>query len=183
MSFFRRVSNLFARSKVDREIDAELRSHVEMRTEDNLASGMSADEARRDALIRFGNPTATKERVTGMDAALMVDSIWSDIRYACRQLIKNPGFACTAVVVLAIGIGASVATFAFVDAALIKPLPYKDPTRLVSLYETVKTCPLCNVSYQNYLDWKKSDLPFSAMELWGYNSYLLNGPEIGRAHV
>ena len=176
MSFFRRVSNLFARSKVDREIDAELRSHVEMRTEDNLASGMSADEARRDALIRFGNPTATKERVTGMDAALMVDSIWSDIRYACRQLIKNPGFACTAVVVLAIGIGASVAIFAFVDAALIKPLPYKDPTRLVSLYETVKTCPLCNVSYQNYLDWKKSDLPFSAMELWGYNSYLLNGP-------
>ncbi len=167
MSLLRRISNLFSRSTVDHDIDAELRSHIEMRMDDNLASGMSPEEARRDALVRFGNPTATKERVTGADAALMLDSIWSDIRYACRQLIKNPGFTVTAVLVLALGIGASVAIFAFVDAALIKPLPYKDPTRLVSVFETAKTCPQCNVSYQNFRDWKKSDLPFSALEIWG----------------
>jgi macrolide transport system ATP-binding/permease protein len=60
-----------------------------MRIEDNLAEGMSAEQARRDALIRFGSATATKERVASMDAALVLDSIWSDIRFSCRQLITN----------------------------------------------------------------------------------------------
>jgi macrolide transport system ATP-binding/permease protein len=177
MSMFRRISNLFSRSRVDREIGAELQLHIEMRTEDNLAAGMSPEEARRDALIRFGNPTATKEQVTGMDAALTLESIWTDIRYACRQLVRNPGFAFTAILVLALGIGASVAIFAFVDAALIQPLPYRNPARLVSLFETVPSCPLCNVSYQNYRDWRKSDLPFSSMEAWGWASYLIRTPE------
>jgi macrolide transport system ATP-binding/permease protein len=71
-----------------------------MRIKDNLAEGMSAEQARRDALIRFGSPTATKERVASMDAALVLDSIWSDIRFSCRQLIRNPGFAVTAILVL-----------------------------------------------------------------------------------
>jgi hypothetical protein len=137
---------------------------------------MNADEARRDALVRFGNRTAAKERVTGMDSALMLDKIWADIRFALRQLRKNPGFAFTAIVVLTLGIGASVAIFAFVDAALIKPLPYKDPTRLVSVYETVPSCPLCNISYQNYLDWRRSDLPFSSLQAWTWESFLINTP-------
>ena len=173
MSIFRRVSNLFSRTKIDREIDAELKAHIEMRTEDNVAAGMSIEEARRNALMRFGNRAATKEHVMGMDAALTLDSIWTDMRFALRQLMKNPGFAFTAIIVLTLGIGASVAIFAFVDAALIKPLPYADPTRLVSLYETVPSCPLCNVSYQNYLDWKKSGLPFSSIQAWGWASYLV----------
>lgn len=177
MSLFRRISNLFFLSRIDQEIDAELKSHIEMRIEDNLAAGMSPQEARRDALIRFGNPLSTKERVTGVDAALALDSVWSDISYACRQFVKNPGFAGTAILVVALGIGASVAIFAFVDAALIKPLPYKDSTRLVSVYETVPTCPLCNVSYQNYRDWTKSDLPFSSLQAWGWANYLIKTPE------
>jgi len=177
MAIFRRIANLFRRSRLDREIDAELRSHIALRTDDNLESGMSPVEARRDALIRFGNPTSTKERVAAMDFALLFESIRSDIRYASRMLIKNPAFAGAAIVVLALGIGASVAIFAFVDAALIKPLPYKNPTRLVSVYETVPSCPLCNISYQNYLDWRKSDLPFSSLQAWGWASYLIQTPE------
>jgi hypothetical protein len=70
MSIFQRISNLFLRSRLDREIEAELESHVDMRMEDNLALGMSHKEARRDALLKFGNPAATKERVTAADAAL-----------------------------------------------------------------------------------------------------------------
>jgi macrolide transport system ATP-binding/permease protein len=177
MSLGRRIGNLFSRSKVDRQIDAELKAHIEMRIEDNLAEGMSAEQARRDALIRFGSPTATKERVTSMDAALVLDSIWSDIRFSCRQLIRDPGFAVTAILVLALGMGASVGIFAFVDAALIKPLPYEDPGRLVSVYEVVNTCPLCNISYVNYQDWKRSDLPFSSIEAWGWASYLMRSAE------
>jgi hypothetical protein len=82
MSLFRRISNLISRSSLERDIDAELRAHLEMRTEDNITSGMPPDEARRDALLRFGNPTFTKEQVTGSDAALTLESLFSDVRYA-----------------------------------------------------------------------------------------------------
>ena len=174
MSLFRRVSNLFSRNTMADDIDAELRSHIEMRTEDNIAAGMSPEEARREACIRFGNPITTKERVTGIDSALMLESIVLDFRFAGRQLIKNPGFALTAMLVLALGVGATVAIFAFVDAALIKPLPYESPTRLVSLYESMATCPRCNVSYLDYLDWKKNSKSFRSLEAWGYSNYQLS---------
>ena len=177
MSLLRRIGNLFSRNRMDREIAAELQAHLEMRVEDNLDHGMSAEQARRDALIRFGSLAATKERVAGMDAALVLDSVWSDIRFSYRQLIRNPGFAVVAILVLALGMGASVAIFAFVDAALIKPLPYRDPARLASVYEVVNTCPLCNISYRNYQDWKRSGLPFSSVEAWGWASYLMRGTD------
>jgi predicted permease len=174
MSLLQRIGNLFSRARLDREIDAELQAHIEMRIEDNLAAGLSPQEARRDALLRFGNPTATRERVAGMDAALAIDSLWSDLRFAFRQLLRNSAFAITAIVVLALGIGTSTAIFAFVDAALIKPLPYRDPGRLVSIYEVVNTCPLCNISYANYQDWKRANLPFRSIEAWGWAAYLMH---------
>jgi predicted permease len=177
MGLARRISNLFRRSRIDREISAEMESHIALRTEENIAHGMMPAEARRDALLRFGNRTATKESTIAADAALGIDSILRDVRYALRQLGKNPGFAVTAILVLALGIGASVAIFAFVDAALIKPLPYADPVQLVSVYETTELCPLCNISYQNFRDWQKSDLPFSSMQAWGYAGYSLRGSE------
>jgi macrolide transport system ATP-binding/permease protein len=173
MSLFRRISNLFSLSKVNQEIDAELESHLAMRIEDNLKAGMSPEQARRDALIRFGNPVTTKERVTDRDAALVLHSIWSDIRYACRQLWKNPGFACTAVLVLALGICASIAIFAFVDAVLIKPLPYRNPSRLIALFESTPLGPRFHLSYLDYLDWKRENKVFSAVEAYENNTFVL----------
>ena len=85
MSLFRRISNLFSRSRVDREIDAELRSHIEMRLEDNVAAGMSPGEARHDAMLRFGSLTKTREHVNAVDAVLAVESISMDARYAFRR--------------------------------------------------------------------------------------------------
>ncbi len=175
MSILRRISNLFSRNRMAGEIDAELHSHIEMRTEDNIAAGMTPEEARREARIQFGNRTTITERVTGMDAPLMLEGIVLDFRFAARQLFKNPGFALTAVLVLALGVGATVAIFAFVDAALIRPLPYETPTRLVSLYESMATCPRCNVSYLDFLDWKKSSKSFRSLEAWGYSNYQLSG--------
>jgi macrolide transport system ATP-binding/permease protein len=166
MSIFRRITNLFFRAKVDREIDAELKSHIEMRVEDNLVRGMSPRQARRDALVRFGNPIVTKERTIEADATLYLASIWADIRYAVRQLWRSPGFAGTAIVVLALGLAASVAIFAFVDAALIKPLPYRAPSRLVALFESNQLGPRFHLSYLDYLDWKKLNSVFSSMDAY-----------------
>jgi macrolide transport system ATP-binding/permease protein len=99
-----------------------------------------------------------------------------DFRYALRQLRKSPGFAGTAVLVLAIGICASVSIFAFVDAALIKPLPYPNPNRLVLVTESVPMIPVANLSYPDYLDWKRLNQVFSSMEVYGGSGYLLRTP-------
>lgn len=182
MSLFRRFANLFRREKVDREIDLELRSHIEMRTDDNVAGGLPPEAARRDALLRFGNPRSTRERVAGEDAALLAASIGSDIRYALRQFIKNPGFAVTAILVLALGIGSSVAIFAFVDAALIKPLPYRDPSRLAALFESMTLGSRYHISYVDYVDWQRTNHVFSSLSV--YDSYnMMITARSGAEHV
>jgi predicted permease len=134
MSIFGRISNLFSRSSLDREIESELQSHIEMRIEDNLAQGMSPEHARRDALARFGNPTATKEHVVFADAAVVLDSVWDDTRYAFRQLRKSPGFATTTVLTLAIGIGANLAIFQLLYGVLFAHLPVQQAAELYSLH-------------------------------------------------
>jgi len=166
MSLANRIANLFRRSRIEREIDSELASHLAMRIEDNLAAGMSPEEARRDALLRFGNRGVAREQTGEADMALYLASIGADLRYACRQLRKNPGFAATAILVLALGIAASVAIFAFVDAALLKPLPYRDPSRLVVLYESNSLGPRFHISYLDYLDWKKLNSTLSSMDAY-----------------
>ena len=99
-----------------------------------------------------------------------------DFRYALRQLRKSPGFALTAVLVLTLGMCASVAIFAFVDAALIKPLPYPNPNRLVFVTESVPMIPLANLSYPDYLDWKRLNQVFSSMDVYNGTGYLLRTP-------
>ena len=136
MSLARRIANLFSRSRVEREIDDELHAHIEMRMEDNLAAGMSPEDARRDALLRFGNPAVMKERAAGADAALGLDSIWADVRFALRQLGRSPGFAWTSILILALGIGACTAIFSAVKPILIDPLPYPRAKKIMMIWET-----------------------------------------------
>src|SRR5579884_2911589 len=131
MPIFRRIANLFSRLRLERDTEAELQSHIEMRMEDNMAAGMSEEEARRDALLRFGNPVVTKERVTAMDVPLILESIWRDLRYGVRQLVRMPGFAVTAVLTLALGIGATSAIFTLFDQVLLRMLPVDRPQELV----------------------------------------------------
>jgi len=96
-----------------------------------------------------------------------------DIRYALRQLRKSPGFAVTSILILAMGICASVSIFGFVDAALIKPLPYPNPSRLVDVTESAAMFPRANLSYPDYLDWKKLNHVFSSLDVYGGTGYLL----------
>ncbi len=97
-----------------------------------------------------------------------------DLRYAIRQLRQNPAFGLTAILILSLGICASAALFAFVDAALIKPLPYADPSRLAFVTESVAMIPRANISYPDYLDWKKSNQVFRTLDVYNGTGYLLS---------
>ena len=177
MSLVSRIANLFRPNRVDREIARELEAHLEMRTEDYVARGMQPEAARRAARIRFGNATVMKERAAGMDLALTLERLAADLTYALRQLTRNPGFALTAIVVLALGAGASVSIFAFVDAVLIRPLPYKDPARLVGLFETTPLGSRYHLSYPDYLDWKRMNTVFTALEAYDNRAVALKAQD------
>ena len=99
-----------------------------------------------------------------------------DLRYTLRQLRKSPGFAGTVILILAMGMCASIAIFGFVDAALIKPLPYSNPARLVEVTESVAMLPRANLSYPDYLDWKRLNQVFGSMDVYDGTGYLLRTP-------
>jgi len=105
-----------------------------------------------------------------------MNGLFKDLRYALRQLRKNPGFACTAISILALGMCGSIAIFGFVDASLIKPLPYSNPNRLVEVTESVPMAPHSYLSYPNYLDWKKLNHVFSSIDVYNPTGYLLRTP-------
>lgn len=138
MSLIRRILNLRHRKKLDAEIQAELQSHIEIAAEDGIRRGMSEQEARRQAILRFGNSGLVHESVAGEDMFLSLNGICSDVLYAFRQLRRNPAFALPAVLTLAIGIGASTAVFSLVQAFLLRPLPYPDASRLVVVWEQLR---------------------------------------------
>ncbi|MCL5742320.1 MAG: permease prefix domain 1-containing protein, partial [Acidobacteria bacterium] len=138
MRLWRRIINLFRRERVEAEIDAELRAHLEMAVEDAVRAGVSEEEARRVARVRFGNLQVMRERTVGADAALWVEGLWRDVKYALRQMKKSPGFAVTVVLTLGLGIGGVTAVFSVVYAVLLRPLPYPQASRLVVLHEGIE---------------------------------------------
>ena len=99
-----------------------------------------------------------------------------DLKFALRQLRRNPAFSATAILVLALGLCASVSIFSFVDAALLKPLPYRDPSRLVGVYERIPLCLRCNLSYYDYLDWKRMNKTLSSLESYTQTPFVLDAP-------
>lgn len=167
------LRNLFRKQRVEKLLDDEVRACVEMIADEKIAAGQSASEARRSAVTEFGAIEQVKQAVRDRRAGLGADLLWQDARFGLRQLWRNPGFAVTAIVILALGIGSSVAIFAFVDAALIKPLPYKDPNRLVILFESIPLGPRFHLSYPDYLDWKRGNKVFSSLEVYSPNGFMM----------
>jgi putative ABC transport system permease protein len=135
MSLARRVTNLFSRRKIHQDIQDELQAHLGMRTEDNIVAGMPAEEARRDAVLRFGNPAALHEQVVAADASLTLESIAADVRYGLRQLRAAPGFAVTSILILGVAIGGCTAIFSAVKPILLDSLPYPNARQIMMIWE------------------------------------------------
>src|SRR5580658_5759580 len=161
----KKLSILFGRGRFGSELDEEMAFHREQAERELAAGGMTPEAARYAAMRQFGNPTRAKER-SHETVGFRFESVGHDIRFALRQLRKNPGFAVTAILILALGIASSVAIFAFVDAALIKPLPYLDSSRLAVLYESIPIGPKFHLSYLDYLDWKRENKVFSSLNVY-----------------
>ena len=164
-SYARKLSILFGRKRFRNELDEEMAFHREQVKQDLVSGGMESEAAKYAAMRQFGNATRIKEqsqRVVGFSA----ETVGQDLRFALRQLRKNPGFAVTAILILGLGIGASVAIFGFVDAALLQPLPYAEPSRLVAIDESTTLFPRNNLSYPDYVDWKRLNKSLSSLDVY-----------------
>jgi predicted permease len=132
--FLSRCMAMFGKPKRDKDLDEELRAHIEFAVEENLRQGMSAQQAHRAALKEFGGMTQTKESYRMLRGLPILETLANDLRFGLRQLVKSPAFALTAILTLALGIGATTAIFSVVKAVLLAPLPYKDPGRIVAVW-------------------------------------------------
>jgi macrolide transport system ATP-binding/permease protein len=157
---------MFTRKRNPKDFDDEIQAHLELEADELHEEGMSENDAYRRARVEFGNVQSARERFRMRGRAEWLDNLMRDIRFSLHQLRRNPGFALTTIIIVALGIASSVAIFAFVDAVLIKPLPYKNPTRLVHLYESIPLGPRFHLSYPDYLDWKHDNKVFSSLDVY-----------------
>ncbi len=132
-SYFR---NWFRKRRVEGELDAEVRAFVDMKTDENIARGMSSREARRAALVECGGIEQVKESVREVRAGALLEQLGQDIHFGLRMLRKNPGFTLVAVLTIALGIGVNSSIFAVFNSAALRPLQVPDSNRVVSMYET-----------------------------------------------
>ncbi len=187
---FMQCRMLFLRNREGDKLREELQFHLDQQIAENLAAGMSREEARRAALRSFGNPTALRDQARETWSWQWLELLLRDLRYGVRTLARTPGFTILAIVVMGLGIGANVALFTVVRSVLLKPLPFKDPDRLVRLYEQSSDGKFTyNQSAGGvFAEWKKQARSFSdlAMSRWGSYNLASGGgqlPETVRASV
>jgi predicted permease len=175
------------RRSIERDVDEEMRFHIQMRIEDLMRQGKSRDAAESIATREYGDVRAARSELSSIDRRSARRGAWrewlesfgQDVRFGLRGLRARPGFAITVLLTLALGIGANAAIFSVVDAVLLRPLPFSKPDRLVHLWETFdsKVGNRSEASYPDYLDWRVRDRVFT--ELSGYHgwSFLLGGQQ------
>ena len=154
------LRRLVQKEKSEEELNSELQFHLERQIADNLAKGMTPDEARRTANLSFGGVESVKEQAREIRRANWLDTLRQDLLFAARLLRKNPGFTLAAVVTLALGIGANTAIFSIVNSSLLRPLPFKDSSRILSITTKTAMFPTFNLGNSwPAFQWMRSQAP------------------------
>jgi macrolide transport system ATP-binding/permease protein len=168
------LQSLLRRKKTEQELDKELGAFLDMAVEEKIKGGMSCEDALRAVRLERDSLDATKELVWSAQWEFFVQTCWRDLSFALRQWTRDFGLAITAVLILALGMGISVAIFGFVDAALLQPLPYAEAGRLMSVNESSIDSPRWPISYLDYLDWQKRNHSFGSLDVYSGAGFLLH---------
>jgi predicted permease len=178
--------NLAHKNRVDRELDEELHAANELLVEEKLRSGLPPDAARRAARLELGSVESVKGQVQEARAGAGVEAVLQDVRYALRSLGRAPGFTAVVIVTLALGIGVNTAIFSILNAALLRPLPFPEPDRIVRLFHvppqaTFPGMARFSLSPANFFDWQRDARAFEGMALYRGRSFTLVGQGEPRA--
>jgi putative ABC transport system permease protein len=160
----RRLGVMLRRRSFESRLDEELRFHMDMAVSRRLARGVPAAEARELTQREFGSMPRFKEEMRDARGVTLVDDLWRDVRLAFRALLRTPGFTAVALLTFALGIGANTAIFSLVNAVLLRPLPYPNAERVVSVFESLKDHSDAGaVSWLNWRDWQRQAKSFEAL--------------------
>jgi predicted permease len=162
------VLMLFSRTSEKDRLSREVQFHLDQQIAENISAGMAQDEARAAALRLFGNPALLQEEARSTWSWNWLEGVWRDLRYGARTLLRTPGFSFTAILVMALGIGATTSLFTIVRSVLLRPLPFRDPHKLVMLYEHFRESqfPYNVVSPADFRDWRAQTHGFEDMGAW-----------------
>ncbi len=168
------LQRMMQRAKKDEELAEEIESHLAHEEDANAARGLSAEEARRRARVRFGNPRATRERVWMDRSFPWIETLWRDLQFALRSLKKTPAFTCIAILVIAVGIGVNTAVFSVINTVLLKPLTYPDPQSLVELINTSRDRNLPGANIPKFNVWSQQTKIFQQVAAYDFGSAGMN---------
>lgn len=177
-----KVRMLFGRGHEGARLDDELQFHLERQIAENVAAGMSAEEARYAALRTFGNPALLRDETRATWSWGSLEALTRDMRYGIRTLVRTPGFSLMAIVVMALCIGAATSLFTIVRSVMLRPLPFRDPDRLVVVFEHFRDARSNEggfnynpVAPADFYDWRAQTHGFEDMAIWRYWQYNVTG--------
>jgi len=174
-AWFVRLGGFFLRNRSERDLVAEMESHLQLHIEDNLRAGMSSEIARREALMKLGGIEQTKEIYRDRRGLPLLEALFQDLRFSFRMLLKNPGFTAIAVLTLVLGIAATTAIFSVVYGVLLRPLPYPNPDQILQLWELDAKGHRMNFPEPNFLDMRSSSQSLAALAECNAGPFTITG--------